>query len=146
MHIVRGFGGSLTRKSYTDASHAHVYKRTRDICEMPVIIAGILQGEISEYILSETLYYLHTRNMWRALPNSKISSLLVLTVNYSVVGRSRHHNRFDTSARSPGPLSSGIPRPSLSEFLLAPCVLPIGLLSAIISRLQIYRERECVIT
>lgn len=54
---------SLTRKSYTNASHAYIRIRTRNICEMPVIIAGILQGEIPECILSDITLPAHTQHM-----------------------------------------------------------------------------------
>lgn len=64
-HIVVILWNRLTRKFYTDASHAHMYtcERTRDICEMPVIIAGILQGGTFKYILSDITLPAYTQHM-----------------------------------------------------------------------------------
>lgn len=44
-------------------SRTYICECTHDICEMPVIIAGILQGEISDYILSDITLPAHTQHM-----------------------------------------------------------------------------------
>lgn len=44
-------------------SRTYICERTRDICEMPVIIAGILQGGTFKYILSDITLPAHTQHM-----------------------------------------------------------------------------------